>query len=697
VGGACQNNPNNALCDDGNACWEDICDPSDPGADANGCIYQRPFWWECVETSCDIYDNDCDGCLNEGCGGDVIEGVEVIPYSSGSGLRRISGNGQAGPWGKTLPNQLIVQVNDNGGSPIPCAEVTFAIAPADTVCYGRGGTYDPPSLPIIDVSQQCNNLVGGTLIGETVVLADANGQASIGLTLPSGDYGVVAVSATVTDSPIAVPPPTTVHFFAASGLRLRTALFAPEPHPHNSGDPCTTDAECDDGLWYSLDSCVDSDDNGSPDMCSNTPLANPALGPAKESSPGAGPAYLANLANFTLSITQLDALDTGASTDGVPWAPLVGAGRLEITGTDFGPGPVSVYVGGMPATLNGAPTATRIVVDIPEGIPGAAGVMVYDGGSTPFRIGHSLDGGATDGNLPNVAATPNSFWRTAPKPVFIYADTGGRNGTAAEVRLMALDSCGNMLDISGPPAPTLVVRNPDGSPSNAVFIDGGLDTVGGFATIRENDSEVRRSAVVAGTVEGISSDALLNGNTTVTTVTNMMTPNVFTDNGIGNSDGINTITMRGGSESNTTDAWNQNPGFRLFEANMDNYTIPDGISPVYETEAHIMTGDMWGWGDVICLSVDLTTVDAALAGTGLVVTSGGSNGLLMVVAATLSYNVTAMGSGEIVMSGITLAGKLTQDAVSQNIEFFEGALAWMAGEIGRRQLIMRLMVERALP
>jgi hypothetical protein len=151
----CVFTPNDGLCaDDGNPCTVSVCDV------VLGCqINNLPNGTPCTVDTCDstCLNGVCDGCVclsdadcadADPCTVDVCNipagtcldyYVEVIPFSTGPGLRRISGNGQFGPvpasGGTRLPNPLIVQLNQTGGcEPGPCAPVlgtniTFEIWP----------------------------------------------------------------------------------------------------------------------------------------------------------------------------------------------------------------------------------------------------------------------------------------------------------------------------------------------------------------------------------------------------------------------------------------------------------------------------------------------------------------------------------------------------------------------------------------
>ncbi len=607
------------------------------GGDFAPCDYAANPDFEWLETNCDSLDNDCDGCTDELCAGyaEPIVAAEVIPFSTGQGLRRISGNGQFGPIGAELPAPLVVQLNEDCAvppcDPMPDELVFFAVEPAGAVCFGEVGTYDdcgPPLCPL-DILQACND-TEGVLVGEAVARTDINGQASLRLQLNADEVGMTVVSATAAGQ--------TVHFFAASPVGLADQIVVPT-------------------------------------VSTSSPV-NPALGPLGVTARPIGASadeYLGDIANYTLAITGL-AADTG-SYDGVPSAPLSAGGTLTISGAGFAGAGNQVWIGGVPATIV-SESAIEIVVDIPEGLPGAAAVVVYDGTDTPFQSGV--------GDVPSIASASAHFFRLAPKPIFIFADTGTLDGSEAAVKLLGLDRCGNPLDLSGRPI-SLAAYDPGTlSPSAAVGV-AAPDPSSGLATVAHLSDAVR-SAVVVGTVGGISSDDLPDGNTVVSTVPNLLSPDEFTEDPVlGNDDGINSLIMRGGDESDLLDPLTLNPAIRFQMTILDAYPFPDAT----ETEAHLLASTMIGEGDVTNIPGGGQSVTG---GTMVAGVSGGEGGVMGVMAVTVGMD-TLLGTLSFDVPPMVMSGWLRRD-VRQELEFNYTGLLYL---LEAREAIVRLLLQRPTP
>jgi hypothetical protein len=675
--------PSGTPCPDSDPCTDDTCDgsnhcnhvpASDPSMNPN---------WECIEASCDSIDNDCDGCTDEGCGGDVVASVKVIPYSDGQGLRRISGNGWFGPAGRELPGKLVVQLNDGSGNPMPCEPVTFAVENAGTVCYGKGGrfvTSHVGSDPVI--WRVCNDVDTSTLVGESAVVTDEHGQASVGLQL-ADMTGMTVVSAT------AETTGEMVFFTATAVSRLSSTLTLPPP----------------------------------------SPTQNPALGPLDVTvGSGATRTYLANKANYTITIDGLTA-STG-STNGVPSAPLTSGGTLTITGTQFtdsepasgscGGAPDSgyprVWIGGVQVTPTSV-TNTQIVVPIPEGLPGPASVIVNDGTDTTFRNG--------SGCIPSAANAMANLWRVAPSPpVFISAPTGSLPGSSAKVKVLALDSCGNALSLAGRTV-TVRTENPDGStPSTAVQV--GTPNANGIAVVSALASGAVRTALIAATVDGVSASA---ANKAVVAAVPILQPGAFAeDSGLGNSGGINSVVYRGGDQSGGMfDSVHVNPAFRLQSVDMasyeNNWMCTVGIIPscecpaagtalsgacgrVYETEKNLVLGTVTGTGDIVNLSF---SGDAAVGGTVFLDLFGGysaaqgNGGILSVLSAQISYEVF-ISSDIMNVEGTVHTGWLRQTSSEQEIETLASGLELYddRGDSNPsndeiRNVLLRVLLQRSMP
>ncbi|MEO8090299.1 MAG: leishmanolysin-related zinc metalloendopeptidase [Gemmatimonadales bacterium] len=63
--------------------------------------------------------------------GSATATAQVTVTQTPTQIQKISGDGQVGPAGATLPAPLVVQVNDAGGSPVPGKTVTFAVTDGD--------------------------------------------------------------------------------------------------------------------------------------------------------------------------------------------------------------------------------------------------------------------------------------------------------------------------------------------------------------------------------------------------------------------------------------------------------------------------------------------------------------------------------------------------------------------------------------
>ncbi|MFC1654613.1 hypothetical protein ACFL2F_02305, partial [Myxococcota bacterium] len=762
--------PNDSLCaDDGNPCTVSVCDQF------LGCqINNRPNGTACTIDTCNstclngvcngcvcLSDADCvdaDPCTVDVCdiaaGSCVDHYVEVIPFSTGPGLRRISGNGQFGPvpasGGTRLPNPLIVQLNQTGGcEPGPCAPVagtniTFEIWPYtddsgdpavcdlcpdtndDGVCDNRGNqcTCDPyPGHPLCPVgscarcvnycygkenfystptgeelysTRVCNtdegvivNLATAAESTSLVVQTDANGQAAVGLKVPD-DGGITVVRATGAGQEVV--------FFAAGMEGLSNVIGIPA-------------------------------DQG------------PAIGPLSWTESGNGTsqaqylAYLLDWKNYELSFTEVTV--TTGSTYGVPSAPLYtvpGTDQLTINiayagivpatdcaggygGPCFAAGGNQVWIGGVLANVV-AESTTSITVDIPEGIPGAASVMVADGSSTNFK-----DWEKSLGSVGSMAAKLAVFQRVAPKPIFINAWTSGRAETQAKVKLMAWDNCSS-ISLAGA---TLVSYDPDRvTPSDTVVVASAIDG-NGVAAVKATTTGKGRSAVIIGTVAGVSSDSFADGNTVVTAIPHIKSADgvgtdVYTASGLGNSNGENSFIMRVGDEDDSATISEQNPTVLLSSLTAEAYTIPDGSTDdCFETEGNIAVSTLEADGVMENLGITEgpggTSGRATATGTGILVLAGGAMtddagvvGSLGRMGATVIASLYAWldpddGSAGGVqdpfmfnLSGNSLVTALVQTATRQNWEGWSSSSTYLDPPFGSyRNMIFKLLFWRSRP
>jgi len=212
-----------------------------------------------------------------------------------------------------------------------------------------------------------------------------------------------------------------------------------------------------------------------------------------------------------------------------------------------------------------------------------------------------------------------------------------------------------------------------------------------------------------GSVNGLESNDVDggDGNTVVSAVPRALPDTLNEVTGLGNDNGVNSMIIRGSDERNTSETPHQNPAVRLQDGvesvELDTYAIPDGLSTVFETEAHITAGTMTGEGDVANLAIDGYS---AVGGTSLAVVSGGPTAIVSALSATIGIDPDHSEAGEMVMQvpSVVMPGWLRSPAPSggQQVEAVYNALLFMedsgyAGGGYPRGLILRLLVERAMP
>jgi len=374
-------------------------------------------------------------------------------------------------------------------------------------------------------------------------------------------------------------------------------------------------------------------------------------------------------------------------------------------------------VGGVEVTTFSV-SDTQIVVPIPEGLPGAASVIVNDGTNTTFKSGV--------GCFPSVGNAVANLWRVSPSaPVFISSETGSLGGSSVKVKVLALDVCGNALPL-GMSSVTVWTENPDGTtPSTCLEVS--APDVNGFATVSAPAGGDVRAGFIAADVDGI---ATANANKAVVAAVPILQPGAFAeDPALANDEGINSIVYRGGDESGGIfDQIHINPAIRLQTVDTstygNNWLCTVGIIPacecpaagtalsaacgsVFETEKNIVIGTFTGEGDMKNLKIG--TGDVATAGTLFLDLSGGydmgqgSGGILSVLSAQVSYKISLI-SGTQEVDGTAHSGWLRQTLTEQEIETTTSGLQ-LYNDRGNadpaddeiRDLILRVLLQRAMP
>jgi hypothetical protein len=222
-----------------------------------------------------------------------------------------------------------------------------------------------------------------------------------------------------------------------------------------------------------------------------------------------------------------------------------------------------------------------------------------------------------------VAAKLAVIQRVAPKPIYINAYTASRSETQAKVKLMAWDNC-SAIDASGG---SLASYDPDKvTPSDTVIVADGPDS-NGVASVKAAGTGKGRSAVIIGTVGGVSSDNFADGNAVVSAIPHAfsadgVSSDLYTASGVGSSNGENSFIMRVGDEDSSADIEDQNPAVTLASLEAEAYPVPErALADCFETEGHIAVSTLEADGDLENLGIGGI---ATATGTGLIVVGGGA-------------------------------------------------------------------------
>jgi hypothetical protein len=335
--------------------------------------------------------------------------------------------------------------------------------------------------------------------------------------------------------------------------------------------------------------------------------------------------------------------------------------------------------------------------------------MVADGSSTNFK-----DWSGSLGNVDSMAAKLAVLQRVAPKPIYINAYTQSRSETQAKVKLMAWDNCGPISAAGG----SLVAYDPDKiTPSDTVVVADGPDA-NGVSSVKATATSKGRSAVVIGTVNGVSSDAFADGNTVVTAVPHAfsadgVSSDLYTASGVGNSNGENSFIMRVGDEDDSATIEDQNPAVTLTSLEAEAYPIPNRTdADCFETEGNIAVSTLEADGNLENLGVGgIVTA----TGTGLIVLTGGAMtddfgvvGSVGRMGATVIASLFAWLDPDdspqeqdpfvFDLSGNSLAAALVQTATRQNFEGWSSSNTFLTPPFdSSRNMIFKLLFWRSRP
>jgi hypothetical protein len=143
-----------------------------------------------------------------------------------------------------------------------------------------------------------------------------------------------------------------------------------------------------------------------------------------------------------------------------------------------------------------------------------------------------------------------------------------------------------------------------------------------------------------------------------------------------------------------------NPAIRFDSMSFDFYPVPDGAGRVYETEANIIACTTTGDGDGVNIPSSISEAVSAWGGTGLLVLSGGSLGVLAVETVYIYFEIYSPfgdSSGAVYISGFPVSGWWRRTGGQQEIEVNATGLNYWTDEPEYRATSLRLLRLRAMP
>jgi hypothetical protein len=401
------------------------------------------------------------------------------------------------------------------------------------------------------------------------------------------------------------------------------------------------------------------------DMAKASP--RPALGPLDTTVRPAtvsSRTYLGNLSHYSMVITGLSARVGGQEsvTNGVPSAPLGTGALLTINGQGFAAAGNHVWVGGSEGpVVPGSESPTAITVQVPEGVPGAAAVTVLDGTSLALA--------GAEGSLAASVTAPANFWRTALRSVSLPA-TGD---SPLRVQAAAHDYCGQELaELSGETVALAAYLPGTDTLSERVLLSA-PDSVSGIALVQSIGTY--GSSEIVAVVSGKSSRATPGASLVVTNGDALAAAGPFSA-GDAAPAATRSLAFRGGSQSPSNSVARMNPtlvfdSLRLGSSTLQGEGRIENVPPVD--------------GRV-----------ASIAGSLLYGVSGGSAGVLAVMAAETTYCITMYGipmCGSKVVSTLVLTGSYLHVADRHELELGANELFVYDPELGeQRQVILRLQL-----